>query len=387
MDHFRGEEVTATTITQYLAVLGSIVVTLVWAYAVVNIALNMRSIRGYKAYSIRPRYSNSSIAVVVVARNEAHNLKKLLPTLLSCKRFSRVILVDDGSNDDTPGLARELSMMYQEKLVYVRLDNIPKGWAPKSYALFVGASRAREDVLFFIDADIQVLNVDTLSRLVLSTPSNAILGFVPRFYCKGVVCKASEAVMTALAYGFYGLHKVVSKKNRLAWMYGCCWAIHRDLYESLSGHRVVKDSIVEDRAFASHAKRSGVNIVFIDARDFLYVKAYEDFTGYANLIARLYVEPLTRRGAITKALFAAMSIAVLYSPLAMAILAILTTGILKLVMILPLLLQLMAYGYGACVEGYNPAYALLSLFVQASIATGLWYAVRSRVYWKGRRVA
>ncbi len=371
-------------VLSYLAAIASLLTSLAWLYAIANIVQTMRSLNTPKdTTSIR----SSPVSIVIAARNEAHNLKILLPILLDSKHVAQVVLVDDNSTDDTPELAKELSIKYGDKLTYTRLNNTPPGWSPKSYALYTGAKHAKGDVLFFIDADVRILHLDKALSIVASTPPDKVLAFVPRFYCKGAICKASEAVMTGLAYGFYGLHKVMDKKKRLAWLYGCCWAIHKNLYERLGGHSAVRNSIVEDRAFASHVKRNNIDIVFIDARDFIYVKAYEDIAGYSSLIARLSVEPLAKRSTAAKVLFVLLVTIIIYSPILLAFLATYTAPLPKLILVLPILAQLATYGYGAFIEGYNPLYAIPALLAQSSILIGLIHALRSRVYWKGRRVA
>jgi glycosyltransferase involved in cell wall biosynthesis len=348
----------------------------------------MRAMSTCRNTCVKSRYTrDSSVTIIIPARNEAPNLERLLPVLLNSRRLKQVVLVDDGSTDGTPIIAKRFADSYREKFTYVRLDSTPLGWAPKPYALYVGAQYAKGNILFFVDADTQIRSVDKVLSIVTSMSPNNILAFVPRFYCKSITCKASEAVMTALAYGFYGLHKVVDEKNRLAWFYGCCWAIHKHLYNKLGGHKAVKSSIVEDRAFAGHAKRNGVSILFIDARKLIYVKAYERIAEYAGLVARLAVEPFSRRGAIPKILFTLMAIAVIYMPIVNALLAMHLKGVSRLIAITPLIVQLAAYGYGALIEGYNPIYAIPALLAQLSVPMGLWRALRSQVYWKGRKVS
>ena len=101
------------SITTIIVTSGSLLTALVWFYALVNIILNMNAINAYRSLCIKLRHTgNDSITVIIPARNEAQNLKKLLPILLESKHFRQIVLVDDGSTDSTPIIAKRLSTLY-----------------------------------------------------------------------------------------------------------------------------------------------------------------------------------------------------------------------------------------------------------------------------------
>ena len=86
--------------------------------------------------------------MIIPARNEAHNLPRLLESLASQSVQPReVIVVDDGSTDDTAEIARRHGA---EVLVSKPL---PEGWRGKPWACHQGAEAASGDLLCFVDAD------------------------------------------------------------------------------------------------------------------------------------------------------------------------------------------------------------------------------------------
>lgn len=83
------------------------------------------------------------LSVVLPARNEAEGLRRLLPALRAALPEAEVIVVDDGSSDQTATVAREHGCE-----VLDRPQSMGNGAAIKQ-----GAGRSRRDILVFMDAD------------------------------------------------------------------------------------------------------------------------------------------------------------------------------------------------------------------------------------------
>lgn len=83
------------------------------------------------------------ISLIVPARNEAEGLRHLLPELVAALPSAEIIIVDDGSNDNTLDVCAEFS-------VRVIHHPYPKG---NGASIKSGARAAKGDVLIFMDAD------------------------------------------------------------------------------------------------------------------------------------------------------------------------------------------------------------------------------------------
>lgn len=83
------------------------------------------------------------ISIVIPARNEAANLSELLPRIKALMSDAEILVVDDGSSDDTPALCAA------SKIKHLR-HPYPKG---NGAAIKTGARAAKGDVLIFMDAD------------------------------------------------------------------------------------------------------------------------------------------------------------------------------------------------------------------------------------------
>lgn len=85
----------------------------------------------------------ATISIVIPARNEAAGLRELLPRLVDLVPGAEIIVVDDGSSDDTPAVCNA-------SLVKTLRHPYPKG---NGAAIKTGARAAKGEVIIFMDAD------------------------------------------------------------------------------------------------------------------------------------------------------------------------------------------------------------------------------------------
>ncbi|WP_294262373.1 glycosyltransferase family 2 protein [Propionivibrio sp.] len=82
------------------------------------------------------------ITVVIPARNEAASLRELLPRLATLMREAEIIVVDDGSADDTAAVCAESQVKHLRH--HYSMGN--------GAAIKTGARAARGEVIVFLDA-------------------------------------------------------------------------------------------------------------------------------------------------------------------------------------------------------------------------------------------
>ncbi|WP_298512587.1 glycosyltransferase [uncultured Kordia sp.] len=130
-----------------------------------------------KAKQNKPK--NIPVSVIVCAKNEAENLKILIPQLLqqSYKTFE-IVLINDASSDDTRDIIEEFEAK-NNHIKVVNVENNEAFWGNKKYALTLGIKAATYDYLVFTDADCAPASQDWLTGLTqhFSKTKTIIIGY------------------------------------------------------------------------------------------------------------------------------------------------------------------------------------------------------------------
>jgi glycosyltransferase involved in cell wall biosynthesis len=98
----------------------------------------------------------TKIAAIVPAYNEAETLSEVLNVLQATPLIHEVLVVSDGSNDDTVKIARSHGV----KTIHLRQNQ------GKGMAMAVGVAHTDAALLTFVDGDILNLTTEQLTRLI-----------------------------------------------------------------------------------------------------------------------------------------------------------------------------------------------------------------------------
>ncbi|WP_338769587.1 glycosyltransferase [Bernardetia sp. ABR2-2B] len=101
--------------------------------------------------------SQKSISLVIAARNEAHNLEKLLLSIFnqSYDNFE-VIIVNDRSEDNSLEILEKFKLENPAKnFHFISIKEKPQNWNGKKYALQTGIKAAKNEIILLTDADCQ----------------------------------------------------------------------------------------------------------------------------------------------------------------------------------------------------------------------------------------
>ena len=149
-----------------------------------------------------------SLSIVIPARNEALSLCDMLPRLLTLADTAEIIVVDDGSSDNTPDLCSKF------KVKHLR-HHYPMG---NGAAIKTGARAAHGETIIFMDADGQHKPED-----------------IPELLAK--FAEGYDMVVGARKSGSHaGTHRAVANDvfSRLA-----SWMVMQNIEDLTSGFRVV----------------------------------------------------------------------------------------------------------------------------------------------------
>lgn len=96
------------------------------------------------------------VAAIVPAYNEGATLHEVLSVLKATPSVDEVLVISDGSTDDTVEIARSLGL----RTIHLRQNQ------GKGRAMEIGVAHTDAEVLLFVDADILNLTVDLIQRLI-----------------------------------------------------------------------------------------------------------------------------------------------------------------------------------------------------------------------------
>ncbi len=148
--------------------------------------------------------STDPISIVICARNEYSNLKKYLPEILQqdYPEFE-VVIVDDGSDDETVFYLEDLSREFKHLKIVSLKENL-NFFRGKKFALSLGIKSASFENLLLTDADCKPASSQWLKEMSkgFAKQNEVVLGYGKYSTHTGFINKVIrfETVFTALQY-------------------------------------------------------------------------------------------------------------------------------------------------------------------------------------------
>ncbi|MFB6230080.1 MAG: glycosyltransferase family 2 protein [Salinibacter sp.] len=233
---------------------------------------NLAYLRRHRPPSLE---SYPSLSVCIPARNEAQNLRRLLPTLQSQDYPDlEVIVWDDGSEDGTSNL---LASIDDPRISSFRGEGPPQDWVGKVHALYQCTRRASGEYYLFLDADAELLCPDALRTLMdrhVNSSTRVSSGFP---HLKGSALLLVSLVPHALLQSLPWFLVARTQTSSLSALNGQCWLVDQALYHNHEPHAEVNGEILEDVAIGRYLKAQGYPPSLLDVQDVVAVHMYDSF--------------------------------------------------------------------------------------------------------------
>lgn len=236
----------------------------------------------------RPSASDDvAISILIPARNEEASIEACVRSALAQPYVREVLVYDDQSTDATPDI---LAAIAADDSRVRRLQGValPKGWVGKPHACHRLAEAAGGELLFFVDADVE-LEADAVARMlslladydadaVTAVPAQRTGSFVERLVLPLLHLTYVSWLPLPLIWR--------SDDARFLAANGQLLLTRRTAYDSAGGFEAVRDAVVDDMALCRRLKQSGHTVVFADgthiARCRMYGNATEVWEGFSK---------------------------------------------------------------------------------------------------------
>ncbi|GIJ51270.1 hypothetical protein Val02_81560 [Virgisporangium aliadipatigenens] len=202
-----------------------------------------------------PGFGTPPVSVVVPAHNEAANIAATVRSLVdNAYPGLEVVVVDDGSTDDTAGIVERLD------LPGVRLLRRPNGG--KSDALRAGVAAASHDVLVLVDGD-TIVEPNTIALLVRSfdDPTVGAVAGNAKVANRGGVLGRWQHLEYVVAFNLD--RRVYETVGCMPTVPGALGAFRRAALEQAGG--LSSDTLAEDTDLTMAVCRAGWRVVYDDA--------------------------------------------------------------------------------------------------------------------------
>ena len=193
------------------------------------------------------------VSVIVAARNEAHNLRDYLHSLLEQDYpMFEIIVVDDGSEDNTRDILDEF-MLHYPRLRRTFVPQHARIISSKKLALTLGIKAARFDYLLFTDADCRPASKywiwEMMNGFDRSAETDVVLGFGAYFKGKGLLNRLIRYDTL-----FNGLHYLGAARCHHPYMgvgrnlaYKKEWFLSHNGFSPYIGERAGDDDLIVNR--------------------------------------------------------------------------------------------------------------------------------------------
>ena len=333
------------------------------------------------------------IVAVIPARDEAAVIGAAVESLLRQELAGElhVIVVDDGSSDDTSGEVRRAAARAgaEARATVIRGAPLESGWTGKLWAMSQGVAAAASlapDYVLFTDADIHHERGNVASLVAIAESDHRdLVSYMVRLSARTL---AERLLIPAFVFFFFKLYPpawVASDRSGAAAAAGGCMLIRPEALRRMGGLEAIRSEIIDDCALARAVKRSGGRVWLGLTEHARSLRVYGSFREIGAMISRTAFNQLRHSYLLLAATLVGLVLTYLLPP------ALLVSRDPVLVALGAVGLGLMSLCYWPMVRFYGLApwwslsLPLVTLFYGgATLHSAVRYALGRGGEWKGR---
>ncbi|MDA1194467.1 MAG: glycosyltransferase [Planctomycetota bacterium] len=322
------------------------------------------------------------VTIIIPARNEASSLPNLLGDLAAHRPpGARVLVVDDGSEDDTAAIARSFDFVE-----VITAEGLRDGWLGKTWACHTGARAAVGGTLVFLDADVRV-HGDAIERAVRTRADRGGLLTIWPYHVPERPYEHASAIFNLVSMAAAGTGSLIPPRQGYAG-FGPFMVTSKTDYDAVGGHEAVRGSVIEDFALSRRYGEAGHKVTNLGGGSDVTFRMYPD--GFRSLLdgwtknygLGLFALPIVRLLAIIGWLTAGVGLYTLGGGVERHV----SLRILGGLYVVQFFLMFRMVGRFSVLCAL--LYPLQILFLVAVLLRSLWRTfVRKKVTWRGRDIS
>ncbi|MGO4887003.1 glycosyltransferase [Anaerobacillus sp. MEB173] len=256
----------------------SLITVLFWGVVLIDALIGFRTL--YKLEDYAETTTNSKkLSVIIAARNEeADLLKSVESQLQQTYRYVEWIIVNDRSTDNTGETIDNLAKKYKQ-ITPIHIEQLPKGWLGKNYALYEGYLHSSGEYLLFTDADV-IFEKEAFAKALSFLEQEKIehLTLAPHMNVKGFWLQAF------VSFFFFGLSyfkrpwAANNDKSKQGMGIGAFNLITRRAYEQIGTHEGIAHRPDDDLQLGLKIKEHGLKQRIASAVTLVSVKWYHSLS-------------------------------------------------------------------------------------------------------------
>jgi Glycosyltransferases, probably involved in cell wall biogenesis len=223
------------------------------------------------------------VSVLIPARNEESNIRRILNSMIKQDYPNLEILVlDDNSTDATVQIVEKI-MEKDSRIRLIKGASLPAGWKGKCFACHQLSKIAKGSYFVFTDADtLHYPNSISGSLAALLKNNLDVTSIYPRQIAVTFSERMTVRFINLAILSFMPLILVKHTKGPFfSTAIGQFLLFKREAYEKTGGFESVKDEILEDINISKQVKRCGLKIMVYDGSDSIFCRM---FTNLADVV-------------------------------------------------------------------------------------------------------
>ncbi|MGV8086300.1 MAG: glycosyltransferase [Candidatus Woesearchaeota archaeon] len=209
----------------------------------------------------KPKYDSykPKVSIIIPVYNESSNIRECLKRVYESKypkKLYEIIVIDDGSTDDTLKIVKSLKIKSQSNIRI--LETLHKG---KTFALNKGIKYAKNEIIMLLDAD-TMLKSDALSKLVAPFKDSGVGATIGTYNVRNR--KNLLTSFQIIEYSYNNLVRMGFSRvfHDSVWFYGAMSCYRKNVLENIG--YIHSDILAEDMDIALRLQNKGYNIVHVD---------------------------------------------------------------------------------------------------------------------------